>query len=189
MPAAVLIRLIFWLWFGGAVWAGHAGLLTRLPPPALPALVLMLGTLGVMFYVRIAPLRAWVETLDLRTLILLHLVRFFGVALLVYHAQGRLPFAFAVPAGIGDIAIALFALPVALAPLDPPLRRRAIAIWNVAGMMSILLVLASVFRLNSRQPGVLEALTVLPLSLLPTFLAPFLITTHVVIFLRLSRTP
>ena len=33
------------------------------------------------------------------------------------------------------------------------------------------------------------SLTVLPLSLLPTFLVPLLIATHVIIYLRLRREP
>ena len=35
----------------------------------------------------------------------------------------------------------------------------------------------------------MRALTHLPLSLLPTFLVPVIITTHIVIFLRLRRDP
>jgi hypothetical protein len=35
----------------------------------------------------------------------------------------------------------------------------------------------------------MRALTHLPLSLLPTFLVPLIIASHVVIFARLSRTP
>jgi hypothetical protein len=187
MSAALLARAFFWLWFIAAILAGNNLVLQRLPPFALPGCVLVLTALLLAAYFLIASLRTWVDAIDLRKLVLLHATRFVGIAFLVLYERGQLPYAFAVPGGIGDIVVATFALPVALAPLEPALRRRATTIWNVVGLVDILLVAFTAARLNLAHPAQMQALTQLPLSLLPTFLVPLIIATHVVIFARLAR--
>ncbi len=187
MTAALLIRAGFWLWFFGALAAGHFLLLQRVPPVAVP--VLIFGIAGFLLFAlfRIAALRTWIFALDLRALVLVHLTRFVGIYFLVLHQRGELPYAFAVPAGIGDIVVAVMALPVAFAPLDEDSRRRALMIWNTVGLVDILLVIVSAARINFSAPEELRLLTQLPLSLLPTFLVPLIIVTHVIIYARTSR--
>jgi hypothetical protein len=150
----------------------------------LPTIVLGLTGLLLFAYFKIAAVRAWVNGLDIRALVLLHVTRFVGIYFLVLHQRGELPRAFAVPAGIGDIVIATFALPVALAPLEYATRLRAIVIWNVVGLVDILMVVGTAARINLSTPGELRAFTHLPLTLLPTFLVPLIIATHVVLFAR-----
>jgi hypothetical protein len=187
MSAALFARLLLWLWFGAAVAAGHFLVLARLPAFAMQG-VLAGTTLVLLYaYVRFSGVRGWIDSIDLRALVLLHVSRFVGIYFLILHQRGELPRAFAVPGGIGDIIVATMALPVALAPLDPPLRRRAILIWNVVGFFDILMVIITATRLNLEHPGQLRALTYLPLSLLPTFLVPLIIATHVFIFVRIAR--
>lgn len=189
MSTALAVRFVFWLWFAVAVLVGEERWLQRLPAPAVPGIVLGLTALLLLAYFRLAALRAWVDALDLRTLVLLHLTRFVGIYFLVLYRRGELPYAFAVPGGYGDIVVAVLALPVALLPLDPARRQRALTIWNVVGLTDILLVVATAVRLNLADPTQMRALVRLPLSLLPTFLVPLIIATHVVIFARLARAP
>ena len=189
MPVALVIRLVFWLWFGAAVAAGHFLVLQRIPPPAIPGIIFGLTGLVLLGYFALRSVREWVDRLDLRTLVLLHLTRFVGIYFLVLFQRGELPRAFAVPGGIGDLAVATLALPVALAPLAEPQRLRAIFIWNVVGLADIALVLATAVRINLADPAQLHALTYLPLSLLPTFLVPLIIATHVIIFVRVAGAP
>jgi hypothetical protein len=59
--------------------------------------------------------------------------------------------------------------------------------WNVIGLIDILMVVATAARLNLQNPGSMSALTELPLSLLPTFLVPLIIFSHVVIFTRVRQ--
>lgn len=184
----MLARLLLWLWFGAAVAAGHFQLLPRLPAFALPGLVLALTSSLLLLYFRVSAVRAWVDSLDLRSLVLVHLTRFVGIYFLVLLQRGELPRAFALPAGVGDLIIATMALPVAFAPLAAGPRHRAIVIWNVAGLVDILFVIATAARLNFADPAQLRAFTYLPLSLLPTFLVPLIVATHVVIFARTART-
>lgn len=187
MPAALIVRLLFWLWFGAAVAAGQFLWLQRLPPFGVPAVVLGLTAIVLAAYFSLRPVRAWADAIDVRALVLLHVTRFVGVYFLILYQRGELPRAFAVPAGFGDIVVAIMALPVALAPVEPAVRQRALRIWNVVGLADILLVVFTAARINLAHPGELRPLTHLPLSLLPTFLVPLIIATHVILFARLSR--
>ncbi len=187
MPTSLVVRLVFWLWFAAAVLAGHQLVLQRLPPPAVPGLVLGLTALLLFAYFRLAPIRAWVDALDLRSLVFLHVSRFVGVYFLVLYRRGELPYSFAVPGGLGDITVAAFALPLVFAPFAAARRQRLISIWNIVGLVDILSVVATAARLNLSSPVQLRALTHLPLSLLPTLLVPLIVASHVVIFTRLAR--
>lgn len=189
MPASLLIRLFVWLWFGAAIAVGHLQLLQRLPPFAAPALIVGLSGFLLYLYLRVAAIRDWVNALDLRALVLLHVTRFIGIYFLVLFQRGELPRAFAIPAGVGDIIVATMALPVVFAPLPDAARLRAIVIWNVVGFVDLVLVVVSAARIALSAPLELRALTHLPLSLLPTFLVPLLIATHVIIFLRTRAKP
>src|SRR5688572_8210940 len=135
MPVAVVVRLVFWLWFAGALALGYFRVLTQFPPYLTPALVLALTALLLMAYFRLAPLRDWVAGFELRSLVLLHVRPFVVAYFLRLYQRGELPRAFAIPAGIGDIVIATMALPVALAPLEYTARLRAITIWNFVGLL------------------------------------------------------
>ncbi len=187
MPTSFVVRIIFWTWLLGAVAAGQSLLLHRLPPLALPGILLGLSALLVLTYRAIAPFRAWVDAIPLRALVLLHVTRFAGFYFLVLYQRGQLPPAFAVPAGLGDIAVATFALVVVFFPFADATRARALYLWNVIGLVDLLLVVASAARISLAAPRDLLPLTQLPLSLLPTFLLPLLIASHLAIFARLAR--
>jgi hypothetical protein len=189
MSVALLVRAIFWLWFIGAVAAGHWLLLQRLPALALPAIILVLSGALLTAFLRLPGLRGWTESLDTRALVLLHVSRLVGVYFLVLHQRGELPRAFAMPAGVGEIVIAVMALPVVFAPLADASRQRAIRIWSIVGFVTLLLVIFTLTRLLLAHPAQLRALTQLPLSLHPTFLLPLLLATHVVVLLRTTATP
>ncbi len=188
MQTSLIVRTIGWLWFAAAVLAGHFLLLQRLSPPAIQGILFGLTALLLAAYFRVQFLRTWIDALDLRALVAFHLTRFVGIYFLYLYNRGELPYGFAVPGGVGDIAVALFALVVIFAPFSAATRQRAISIWNVVGFIDILMVVLSAIRINVAEPSALRALTYLPLSLLPTFLVPLIIATHVVIFVQLSRS-
>lgn len=186
MSAALILRLVFWTWFAGAVAAGHWLVLARLPPLVLPLTPLLLATALLVAGFRIPALRDWTSSVDLRPLVLLHVTRFVGLYFLLLHRQGELPRAFAVVAGAGDLIIAAMALPVALAPLETAARWRAIRIWSIVSFVTLLLVVFTVARLNLSSPLSLLPLTRLPLCLYVTFLLPLLLAAQAVILIRTS---
>jgi hypothetical protein len=183
---ALWVRSALWLWFLAAVAAGYFLVLQRIPPPATQAILLGLTALTLSAYFRLAPLRAWVDALDPRALVQFHLTRFVGIYFLLLYRQGELPYDFAVKGGIGDIVVAIFASLLVFAPFEETRRLRLLVIWNVIGLVDILLVVLTAVRLNLTDPYQMRALTHLPLSLLPTFLVPLIIATHVILFVRLG---
>ena len=187
MPVSLLVRLFFWTWFGAAIAAGHFLILQRVAPITTPLITLAIAALLLLIYARISVVRAWVDSVDLRVLVLLHVTRFVGGHLLVLFQRGELPRAFAVTGGVTDLIVATMALPIALAPLDEAFRTRAMVIWNVVGFLGILFATISAARITLAHPAQLQSLTYLPLSLLPTFLTPLLLTTHGIIFARTRR--
>ena len=187
MATALVVRLVFWLWLGAAFVVGQQRLLQHLPPFAIPAIVLGLSALLVFSYFRLSAVSRWVDSLDLRTLVFCHVSRFVGIYFLVLYSRGVLPHDFAVPGGIGDIIVATGALGLAFVPLTEPALHRLVRIWNIVGLVDICLVVLTAARLNMENPFQMRAFTYLPLSLLPTFLVPLIISTHVVIFHRLTR--
>jgi hypothetical protein len=92
-----------------------------------------------------------------------------------------------VPAGWGDIAVAVLAIPVLLIRPVTPAGHRIYLAWNVLGLLDILMVVINAAVQAMRDPVSMQPLLRLPLSLLPTFLVPIIIASHVLLFVRLSR--
>jgi hypothetical protein len=180
----ILVRLIFWSWFLAALVAGRLQWLVRLPAWGLfgAGLGLAAAALAAIFGFRAG--RAWLAALDLRWLVLAHTVRFYGFFILVLYGRGEVPYAL-VPGAWSDILVALLAVGAALLPLSDEVRRHLFVIWNTVGLMGLLLVAFAVGRIGFGQPWQLGAFQRLPLSLLPTFLGPLLLVTHVIIYARL----
>jgi hypothetical protein len=185
-PTAVLTALGVWLVV--AVTLGASGRLEALQPP-VPQLTLIALTAGALLATaRIPAVRAWALSVDVRILVAFHVTRFVGSYFLVLYRRGELPYAFAVPGGWGDILVASLALLLLLSgPPDTVRRRRAYVAWNVLGLLDILFVVATAARLGLADPASMQALLRLPLCLLPTFLVPLIITSHVLLAIRLAR--
>lgn len=185
-PFPVALRALGLLWLFCALAVGKLQLLAQVPTPVIPAIVLGLSGLLLLAYRTSDQLRPWVDGLDLRALVALHLTRFVGLYFLYLESHNRVPPVF-FEAGVGDVVVAVLALGVILAPLTPAVRLRVITIWNVIGLVDILYVVANAGRLALTAPDGMREFMHLPLSLLPTLLVPLIIATHVVIFIRLNR--
>ena len=121
---ALIVRTLLWLWFAAAVAAGYFLALQRIAPGAIPLVIFGLTALALYAYFRLPGLRDWIDDLDPRALFQLHLTRFVGVYFLYLFNRGELPYAFAVPAGIGDIVVALLALALIADDLGEEVARR-----------------------------------------------------------------
>lgn len=181
------MRFFVLSWLFVAVLIGYSGLLrnTRLPMPALGVAITLtlVAAIAVRRDYRERALRAGV-----RPLVAVHLVRFAGIYVLWLSSRGLLPRDFAMSAGWGHIVVAALAAMVLLAfRPDTKTGRTAILVWNVIGVVGVLFVFATAARMASADPLVQAGFTSLPLSLLPTFLAPLIIVTHMLIFVWWAR--
>lgn len=176
-------------WFALAVVAVISGRAATLRPPA-PQLVVVGLTAGLILLERRAGwLRASVAGLNVRGLVALHLTRFVGIAFLVLGRRGALAAAFAVPAGWGDIAVASLAGLLLLAGGVPAGGRRTLyLVWNGLGLLDLVFVVVTAARLALADPGSMRALFQWPLGLVPTFLVPLLLASHVWLFRRLAAS-
>lgn len=174
------------IWLVAAAAVGASGVYRYLPRPALQITILLLTALLLLFYLKWRSFREFARGLPLRALILLHATRgVVGLYFLILHREGKLPWAFAVPGGIGDIAVGALAIGLVCLPLRTATGRRAVLIWNTLGLIDILCVVGTATVLGARDPMSMLALTIPPLVLLPTFLVPLIIASHVILFDRL----
>jgi hypothetical protein len=179
----VTLTLLGWLCFavGLASWFHNAS------APAVAATVWTLTALVLLACWKIIPIRVWALNVDLRWLVLFHLTRLFAGAYFPVLCQlGRLPCAFARPAGWRDIVVAVLALAV-VGAMRTQFAKTLLLIWNVIGLIDIIFVVFSALRFGLKDWQSMHALRELPLSLLPTFLVPMIIASHVLIFVRLAR--
>ena len=182
-PRGALLALVVWLL--AAVVIGATGLLARLPvpPPAVAGAI----TLSLLVAIMAAPgFRAEIRRFSLRSFVLFHLTRVAaGGYFLFLYARGTLPAEFALPAGWGDIIVGLAAAAVALSciPIRTPWQRAALLTWNTLGLLDILFVLSTGVRLFLGDPVIMASFARLPLALLPTFVVPVVLVTHVLIFI------
>ena len=65
--------------------------------------------------------------------------------------------------------------------------RWAAGIWNLIGLADILMVVSTALRLGFDDPRIGATLTSLPHVLLPLFVVPIIIASHLLIALRLYR--
>ena len=177
--------LIGLVWLVLAILAGASGVTARLPPPLPQVILLGLTVALVVGYLRARSFRAWLDGLGLRAILSLHVFRFVGIDFLVLYERGELPYAFAVPGGWGDIISALGALVVMALAADFGTRRLVTYAWNTWGLLDILTVVVTAARLFLADPSSMRPLLYLPLSLLPTFLVPLIIASHLLVFRRL----
>lgn len=126
-------------------------------------------------------------------LIGVQIFRVVGAVFLVAWALDLMPAAFALPAGIGDIAIGLAAPFVARrVGRDPVGGRRAAIIWNVAGLLDFVVAVTCGFltspsrfqQLALGDPNV--PITRMPFVLIPVFAVPLAALLHLVALRRLT---
>jgi hypothetical protein len=184
VSAGLLLRILLWGWFAAAILAGHRLTLRHLPPAALAGLAPVLAGLAWMLTRRLSSLRAFCAEVDVRALVLLQVVRASGLYFLFGEGAAGLPRGLALLAGAGDLIVAVMALPVAFAPMDGETRARAIRIWSVVSLLSLLASAGLLLRLALGEPLQLLPFAYLPLSLYPTFLLPLLLAAQAVLLGR-----
>ena len=182
-PRAIPVGASAWLIF--AILLSTNGTFAGLAFPGAQMIILALVGFAIFAVTAVRPVRAWVDSLPVNTLIGFHAVRLVGVVFLVLGARGQIAPSFANRAGWGDVAAALLAIALVAVPA---LRARwALNAWNVFGLVDLIVAVgtATMVALQGATPGMQPILT-LPLSLVPLFFVPVLIASHVVLFRRIN---
>jgi hypothetical protein len=190
MALSPSLRLLSAAWLALALAVTASGALARAPVPALPL------TIAVMTLVAIAVAwgthagREFVNGLSLPALAWFQAWRVVpGVAFLVLYALGQMPGRFAVPAGVGDVAVALVApLAARWASNNTRATRIAFALWVAAGTLDLLGVVRAAAVVSLADPASMHLLRELPLGLLPTFAVPLTFAAHALTIRRLTKT-
>lgn len=170
------------VWFVFALSASALHLFqTDQLPLALGLAVLTPIVAFLLWFAASAGFRQFAMSLDPRTLTFMQSWRIAGFTFLVLYSAGILPGVFALPAGWGDMAIGATA-PLVAIKLANPSHRRGFIFWQILGIFDLVMAvtLGTLARLISPDGVATGVMTMLPLSLIPTFAVPLLIMLHVI---------
>jgi hypothetical protein len=185
------------IWFALVVLLGAAGRFVG--PGGGPPLPILLGAMLplVVFAIAYATSEAFRQmllTLDLRLLTSIQAWRAGGLGFFSLYAHGLLPGLFAWPAGLGDIAIGVTApwMMLALIQRNGPALTRRFVIWNLLGILDLVIALGMGALNSGFIPAVASKVTTapmaqLPLVLIPAFLVPLFIMLHIGSLLQARR--
>ena len=173
------------LWFVAALVIGALGLLAYVPvpPPAIAGAITLTLLIAIASS---ASMRRHVRSFGPRSFVAFHGTRLAaGAYFLVLYSRGALPAEFALVAGWGDIAVGISAavIVVSCVPIRASWQQIALLTWNAFGLVDIVFVLSSGIRLFLRDNSIAGNFLELPMSLLPTFVVPIVLVTHVLIFI------
>lgn len=176
------------LWFALAAAAAANGAFAVDPMQPIRPLagVVIASTLGFLLaYAFSARVRRILRAADPVALTALQSWRVIGFGFLPLYAYGVLPGVFALPAGLGDVAVGLSAPFVARACARRPAfaRSRGFALWHALGLLDFAVALATAvlpgpaFGLfPAAAPA--SAMEAWPLALIPAFAVPVFIGLH-----------
>jgi len=182
------IVLILSTWLVLVVSLGASGAFVGRPGQPPVAIAIGVGVPLLLFFawLRFSPsFRAFVLSLDLRLITGMQAWRWAGLGFLSLYAHGVLPAMFALPAGLGDMAIG-FAAPWMILAL---VRRRDFAAspafvrWNALGILDLAAAIALgtlSASLSTGAPGEITTapMATLPLLVIPAFLVPLFLMLH-----------
>jgi hypothetical protein len=183
---AVASALSVWLLLVSSL--GLAGAFVGPPgTPPLPIAIAVTAPL-LLFFAALRLSRSFREfalSLDLRLIAGIQAWRWAGLGLLTLYAYNVLPAVFALPAGLGDMAIGVTAPWIVLALVRQPrfAASGTFIRWNVLGILDLLIAVsigAVSASLTTGAPGEISTapMATLPLLLIPGFLVPLFLMLH-----------
>jgi hypothetical protein len=173
--------LIF-VWFLFSLTASALHLFNAAPsqPPLAFGLAAFIPIVIFALWAAASPtFRQFLLSLNPRTLTLVQSWRIAGFVFLVLYAYSILPGQLALPAGWGDIAIGATAPFVAL-KLASPQHRTSFIVWQFLGIADLLNAVGTGIASRVINPHGISAsaMTVLPMSIIPTFGVPLFLMLH-----------
>ena len=159
-------------------------------PPGTPPIAIAIGVgaplIAFFAWLRLSPaFRDFVLSLDLRFIAGIQAWRWAGLGFLSLYAHNILPGIFALPAGLGDMAVGFAAPWMILALVRRPdfAASAAFRRWNVLGIVDLVVAvslgtLSSI--LSTGAPGEISTapMATLPEVIIPAFLVPLFLMLH-----------
>lgn len=189
----ILARSMLGLWLVTVVLAAYVGVFGAgtkysMSVPIPLGLAFLTPILVFLFWFRFSPqFREYALSRNPALLAMLHVERVGGVTFLILLSKNLLPATFALPAGIGDIAIGLAAPLIAWQFLKAKQYSRTFVIWNALGIADLVIAVTTGVLSSNANFGILAhgAVTTslmgqLPMSLVPTFLVPLFVILHLI---------
>jgi hypothetical protein len=182
------VAIVLSVWFLLVLSLGLAG--SFVAPPGTPPLPIAIGVAAplILFFASLRlskSFREFVLSLDLRLIAGIQAWRWAGLGFLDLYAYKVLPAVFALPAGLGDMAIGFTAPWIMLALVRQPgfAASGTFIRWNILGILD-LIVAISIGTVSSvlatGAPGEISTapMATLPLLLIPAFLVPLFLMLH-----------
>lgn len=160
-------------------------------PPLAVGLAVTTPIVAFFVWFAVSPaFRQFALSLSPRVLTLVQSLRIVGYVFLVLATYGILPRIFAWPAGWGDITIGATAAFVAL-KLAVPRHRTSFIVWQMLGIADLVtaVTMGTLASIIDPHGIATSAMTVLPLSLIPTFGVPLFLIFHIISIAQARRWP
>ena len=179
------VFLILAVWFVAVVALGARGAFLGRPgaPPIGMAIGFTAPLLVFFAWLRLsAAFRSSILSLDLRLIAGMQAWRFAGLGFLFLYAYKLLPGPFALPAGLGDMAVGLAAPWMVSGLADHPRFATSAAFvrWNWLGILDLVIALGLGASMAMATPGAISTapMATLPLLIVPAFLVPLFLMLH-----------
>ena len=195
--AGLAVSVALAVWLALVVALGAEGVF--LVPPGEPPLALVLGVAVPLIaffgaYRLSDSFRNLVLTADLRFIAGVQAWRVLGFTFIALYVYGILPGMFALPAGLGDMAVGLTAPWIISALIRRPdfAKSKIFLGWNLFGILDLIVAIGTgglTAVLANSSPGEITAapMTELPLLLVPGYLVPLLLMFHATALLQARR--
>jgi len=192
-----VVAVVLAAWFALIVLLGaNAGFVT--PPGVLPVPIALGVTVPVLVFLSAywmsREFRQFVLTADLRLVAGIQAWRAAGFGFLALYAHGVLPGVFALPAGLGDIAIGVTAPWIVLALIRRPsfAASKTFVVWNLLGMLDLVVAVSTGALASGLATEVIGEITTrpmaqLPLVLIPAYLVPVFVMLHLTALFQARR--
>jgi len=179
------------LWLGVVIFLGYQGAFVgRADSPPLPIFLGLAIPLAVFFaaYFGWSAFRTFILSSDLRFVTTIQAWRWGGLGFLSLYASHVLPWLFAFPAGLGDMAIGVTAPLIVLELMRRPsfAGTKRYQLWNILGLVDFVVAVSTATLCSGLFPGITRLvgnittspMTHLPLVLIPSYMVPFFAMLH-----------
>ncbi|HEX8705913.1 MAG TPA: hypothetical protein VF815_44165 [Myxococcaceae bacterium] len=187
LPRGPIVALA--LWALAAFALSFSGLVSPERPAGVPLSILGCTAAVLLAWWRMPSVHAFFAGLDPRGYLAPHVLRaIVGAGFLVEYSRGMLPAEFALRAGVGDLIAGVLSALALCIPAQAPWRRKALWFVNAVGLVDILIVLVTAQRiLFFGDPASMKTFNHAPWPMIPFFLVPVILSTHILLFWRLAR--